>query len=295
MRVPFLEPWWPAAWRILAFLIVWAVLLAPLVIPVASGDRTPATPGMQLYFDAAGLLTLMAAAWIATRFFDRRAFRSLGFEPSALPRDSAAGLLIALGMIAGALAMIAAAGWLQMEWTPPSIRPSFGLVAVSLLANSITQELLFRGYILQTIESRSSISVAVGLSACLFTAAHGGALTAGIVPATNLLLAGILLGLAYTATRNLWLPIALHFGWNFLQGPALGLAVSGQDVHGGVTVLQTTLGGPPVLSGGTFGLEGGVVGTIVTLAGIAAVMSLASAGGGVFTTWRLPSRSMREP
>ncbi len=123
------------------------------------------------------------------------------------------------------------------------------LVTLSIAANSVAQELLFRGYMLQTIEAHSNRALAVAVSAVLFMAAHGGALlAAGIIPAANLLVAGILLGIAFTVARNLWLPIGLHFGWNFLQGPGLGLPVSGQDIHGGVALMQTTLTGPPAIT-----------------------------------------------
>jgi hypothetical protein len=66
-------------------------------------------------------------------------------------------------------------------------------------------------------------------------------------------------------TRSLWFSTGLHFGWNLLEGPLLGLQVSGHEL-GGLHLLDAT--GPDWLSGGSFGPEGGLPATCVTVAGI---------------------------
>lgn len=92
----------------------------------------------------------------------------------------------------------------------------------------------------------------------------------------NLYLAGLLLGTAYVLTRSLWLPIGVHFGWNFVQGPLSGLAVSGHDL--GSPSQLVALQGPRCLTGGTFGLEGGIVATAVTSLGIVIVAAIFGTG-----------------
>ena len=72
------------------------------------------------------------------------------------------------------------------------------------------------------------------------------------------------------------LPVALHFARNALQGPTLGLPVSGQQIHAGVTLTRSALTGPPAVTGGMFGLEGGLVGTVVTAAAIVAVVRVST-------------------
>jgi membrane protease YdiL (CAAX protease family) len=117
------------------------------------------------------------------------------------------------------------------------------MLAIVTITNTFSQELLVRGYIQQTLRSRFGAAASIVTSAVLFMLLHAAVIKAPPF-AINLFLAGLLLGIAYALTGNLWLPIAIHFGWNFLQG-ALGVAV-----------------------------EGGLPATIVTLLGIAAVALL---------------------
>ena len=79
----------------------------------------------------------------------------------------------------------------------------------------------------------------------------------------NLILAGVALGMGYWATGSLWLPIAYHLSWNFVQGSILGLPVSGMR-YGGL-VMIADWGKAPLLTGHTFGPEGGLLATLMLL------------------------------
>jgi uncharacterized protein len=83
--------------------------------------------------------------------------------------------------------------------------------------------------------------------------------------------AGIMLAAAYVYTRRLWLPIGIHFAWNFVQGGIYGVSVSGVEAKG---LLQSTLSGPALLSGGEFGAEASIFAVIVCLA------------AGIFFVWK---------
>ena len=114
------------------------------------------------------------------------------------------------------------------------------------------EELLFRGYVYQKVRTVSRLG-AIIFTAIVFTAAH--AANAGLSPlaVVNLLLAGVLLALAYEVYQRLWLPIGIHFGWNILSGPILGWNVSGYFSRH--TVFQIHGHGPEWLTGGHFGIE----------------------------------------
>ena len=158
------------------------------------------------------------------------------------------GLMVLGGLLAGgfhlapnpeaSLAGLAAGAWLY-------------------LGVACSEELLFRGYLFQRLESGLGAGPALGLLGLLFAALHwGNPGMAGLTRAwasLNIALAGILLGLCYLRTRSLALPIGLHLGWNWTQGSLLGFGVSG--LHGGSFLTPVFHARPLWLTGGTFGLE----------------------------------------
>ena len=145
--------------------------------------------------------------------------------------------------------------------------PWLELVLVFLPA-ALHEELVFRGYAYQKLRTWSR-GGAITVTACLFAALHAG--NSGVTPIAmvNLLLAGVLLALAYERRRHLWLPIGIHIGWNVVSGPILGYGVSGYVA--GATVLTTRAAGPPWITGGAFGIEGSVWIVVVEVVGIIAV------------------------
>jgi membrane protease YdiL (CAAX protease family) len=102
-------------------------------------------------------------------------------------------------------------------------------------------------------------------SAFLFGLVHitnpGGTLWASIAIAIE---AGLLLGAAYKWSGTLWLPIGIHWAWNFSQGNLFGFLVSGQEA--GESLLQAQIDGADWLTGGAFGAEASVVAVVVGLA-----------------------------
>ncbi|WP_234117410.1 hypothetical protein [Clostridium hydrogenum] len=63
---------------------------------------------------------------------------------------------------------------------------------------------------------------------------------------------------AYLEIRNLIFPIALHFSWNFFQGPIFGFPVSGLKFPGMIS--QSITSNNNTLMGGMYGPEGGIIG-----------------------------------
>ena len=77
-----------------------------------------------------------------------------------------------------------------------------------------------------------------------------------LTTATGLTLAGLFLAFGYTQTRQLWLPIGLHIGWNFFEGTVFGFSVSGMDWP---TLILQRPQGPELITGGAFGPEAGLI------------------------------------
>ncbi|WP_328616736.1 CPBP family intramembrane metalloprotease [Amycolatopsis sp. NBC_00355] len=130
-------------------------------------------------------------------------------------------------------------------------------VAGSMASVAVTEELLFRGVLHRILEQRAGSVIAIVVSSLLFGLTHlinGNATLWGTLAIA--VEGGTMLAVAYTATRSLWVPIGLHFAWNWLQGGVFGTAVSGADSEPGL--LRTVLSGPDALTGGSFGPEAGL-------------------------------------
>ena len=82
--------------------------------------------------------------------------------------------------------------------------------------------------------------------------------------------AGVLLAASFAVSRNLWLPIGMHFGWNFTEGGVFGASVSGS----GKGIAKVSLSGPYLMTGGAFGPEAPVVAVAVCLLAAFALIAL---------------------
>jgi membrane protease YdiL (CAAX protease family) len=125
------------------------------------------------------------------------------------------------------------------------------------------EEVMFRGYALQTMTRAGYAWIGILLTSLAFAVAHlGNPNVSPFFTFTNTALAGVWLGLAYWKTRSLWFPLGLHWAWNWTMGSLVGLPVSGITEIAPAPLFQTTLHGPQWLTGGAYGVEGGVACTV---------------------------------
>ena len=182
------------------------------------------------------------------------------------PRIAATDFLFGVGF---ATAMIAAGDALIVATTSVRHVRGSGWTAAELIVvfipAALHEELAFRGYVYQKMRMWNR-GAAIAVTSAIFAALHAG--NRGITPLAivNLVLAGVMLALAYERYRRLWFPIGIHLAWNVLSGPILGYGVSGYAAH--ATLLRTVGGGPPWITGGAFGVEASAWMALVELGGI---------------------------
>lgn len=212
-------------------------------------------------------LASIAAATLVTIFFAERGrwFLGLAVPPRIAAAELAAGAAFAAVLIVVADQLITFSSSLRHERGGGF--PWLEILLVFIPA-ALHEELLFRGYAYQKLRSWNR-GGAIAITASLFAVLHGANSGITAVAMANILLAGVLLALAYERTGHLWLPIGLHLGWNVLSGPILGYGVSGYAA--GSTVLVTASAGPAWITGGAFGIEGSVWVLAVETAGIIAL------------------------
>ena len=198
-------------------------------------------------------------------------------------RDGSIGIAIGFSIMALSVAVAAILGVYRIIGSGDASRLLLELVAVAIMP-AFTEELLFRGILFRWIEEFGGSWLALLATSALFGLAHifnpNATWFSSFAIAVE---AGILLGAAYMLTRNLWLVMGLHAGWNFTQGEIFDVPVSGVDEHG---LVQAKLSGPEILSGGQFGLEGSIIAiTIATALGICMIVLALKRGRLVHPIW----------
>jgi len=126
----------------------------------------------------------------------------------------------------------------------------------SVLLNVIMQNLLVRGYIFSLFREKYNTIVAIILTTVLFTAMHAGAFEAGIVAVCNIVTMSIFVSLLLIYTESLLAPIITHFIWNSIGCLILGVVSMADDYP---NLLNCSLSGTTLISGGVFGIEGSIV------------------------------------
>ncbi|GAB3442125.1 hypothetical protein GCM10027570_09130 [Streptomonospora sediminis] len=173
------------------------------------------------------------------------------------------GALLGAGMFTALMLLIAVfGGWQQVSWG------SVGgcAAAAGMMASvAVIEEVLFRGVVFRILEERTGTVIALAASSVLFGATHLVNTNATLWGTLSIALTGgILMAAGYVLTRSLWLPIGLHFGWNFTHAGIFGVVQSASDTAPD-GLLNTTLSGSPLLTGGTFGPEASPVALLVCL------------------------------
>lgn len=261
--------------KILGFLGLWAALTAAVIGAAVAmgGEDFYADRHLRVGVEAGLALAVLAPLIVMARFVDKRPLTTIGFGPPRL-FDLLTGTIIGALIFAAPLAALLALG-------AAVFAPDLGAFAAEALAlglivcflNVITQEALVRSYMFQELWAKYGAWIATGVTTAIFLALHAGAIAQGqqgLIAGANILLASLMLSLAYVRTGQLWLAIGLHFGWNGLQGPVLGINVTGADLGFGHWRLFE-FPGDPLLTGGAMGVEGGLVGLIGPLIGLAVV------------------------
>ncbi|WP_410607819.1 CPBP family intramembrane glutamic endopeptidase [Amycolatopsis sp. lyj-109] len=233
--------------------IVWQLLAVAAVsfagqLCVAAVDGNP---WLTLFFGGlTAVLAVLAYRWVVRKTEHRPVTELAG---SGARRALGRGTLVGIALFAAVIANIALLGDYEIRgWgTVPGALGLAGFMA----AAAVTEELLFRGLLFRIVENWLGTWLALVLSGLLFGVVHlfneHASLWGAIAIAIE---GGGLLTSAYIATRKLWLPIGLHFGWNFAGAGIFGTVVSGKGAPQGL--LDAVTSGPSIVTGGDFGPEG---------------------------------------
>lgn len=242
--------------RLLRMLIMFFILtgcyVGPLSIAQAINQFLPKSQhdiSLWLSIVAGVIIVLWAYTALVHWLEQRRPVEEL--RASAAPGGLILGAIIGFVILSAVIGILYLMGAAQFAIPKPILFPSVA-TAISVISG-VAEECIFRGAIFRNLEDGFGSIVALVFSGALFGGLHIFNPNATLFSSTAIAIeAGLLLGAAFMATRSLWLPIGLHFGWNFTEGGFYSTAVSGGAAKG---IIKTTLTGPNVLTGGSFGPE----------------------------------------
>jgi len=268
-----------SGWRALIFLGLFLAIFLSLVsvLRVAYAGLHRFGPSVpygffisDLVFRVTLIIPSLAAGYVCGRFLEGVPWRSLGLTlHQGWFRDLAIGFVIGFAALALAVGIATAAGGLSFSFAAadaivPALRSLVGATVLISIA-ALAEEALFRGYPLQTFMRARLNWFGLLLTSLIFGAVHLSNPNVVGLTFANTALAGVWLAVAYLRTRSLWFPLGLHWSWNWALGWFFSLPVSGLNLVSH-PLLQGTDLGPTWLTGGSYGIEGGVACTIALVA-----------------------------
>lgn len=267
------EPRVRAGWRLaiqsLILLAIGGCLSVPLFIVLLIFDPTLLAsypnlkPEHMLLAVIAETVAVTLSVFLARRYLDKRSIESLGLKLNLQSLfDVLVGIAITLLQMGSIYLLMSQLGWITFEGFAWEVDPigiviknTFLFLLIFMLVGW-TEELLSRGYHLQTIASGTNLFWGVLLSSAVFSLLHIGNAGANWASVMGIFFAGLLFAYAYIRTKQLWLPIGMHIGWNFFEGVVFGFPVSGLDTY---ALTRITVQGPKIWTGGVFGPEAGLI------------------------------------
>ena len=255
------QAWWKWLLLFVAGFILFLLSYAIISIPQGLDEevRMPLWLLLLLCVAASALNLLLYALW--WKWTEKRRAQDLPMR--RLLSDTGIGFGIGIlyfVIVTGVIALLG--GYKVGEITPDWIALTKSLFAFLVVA--VGEEVLFRGIVFRMIDQRWGTAVALIVSALIFGFVHiindNATVWSSVAIAVE---AGLLLGAAYKWAGNLWLPIGIHWAWNFFQGPIFGFAVSG---NGTQSLIKPVIEGSNLLTGGTFGAEASIPAFVLGLA-----------------------------
>jgi len=228
-----------------------------------------------LYYELFSFVFILLLFIFWVKVIEKNSLSTLGFVKKNWLKYLGWGILISLLQM-GVIALVyQVSGIGSFELNELSLEPILfilGLFPFWLLQGG-TEEVATRGWLLTRMAARTNLPLAIAISSSLFGILHMGNAGVTFLSVLNIILDGVLAGLLFIYTDSIWLVVAQHGTWNYVQGNLLGFQVSGTGAD--ASIFSFSMGyGPDWLTGGAFGAEGSIITTLVLIVSLVIVYRL---------------------
>lgn len=249
-------------------------VISGLAITFSNPSITKNPQSMMNYFNSIdseyrllGMLYLTILVSISVYIFakkiQKRNKESLGLTSPNKFKNYIKGLLLGIGMIGGVILILKILGLIEIKSSIANISPIIYLfIIIGWMFQGFEEELVTRSILMNFLAAKYSPLVGIISNALIFSLLHLANNSFGLLAAINIFIVGILFSLLFYVSDDIMLSAAAHSFWNFAQGNIFGISVSG-IANSKNTIFISKLLGNPSLTGGAFGIEGGLATTIV--------------------------------
>ena len=246
-----------------------------LLLAVGEGLIPPDSPSDVTLLSLFATVATVGVVLLYCLVVERRSLLSLGFSKTHAPLEYAEGLVGGLVLLGFPILLCLLTGTLTLSATALPSWGMVGLFLVSFLIQGLSEELLCRSYLMVSLSRSLPPWLCVATNALLFSLLHLGNPNVSGLAILNIFLFGVFASLLTLRRGSIWMVAGLHSMWNFAQGNLFGIPVSGLDgLPSPLTAHMAEGRWQSLVSGGSFGLEGGLFVTVALLlaCGVAVLM-----------------------
>jgi membrane protease YdiL (CAAX protease family) len=240
--------------QVIIFMAIYLLCFLALTVVLPTPSSNDLIDSLYLPIVAASILSIVLVL-IFTKLLFKKDPTVLGLDVNKQGRVAFSGACLGIFLITAGSLILYAGDWL--EWSPTDA-PASDIILLSalLLLSAFSEELVFRGFVLGRLLNVTNRLMALLVSSAIFALFHINNPEVSPIAVVNIFLGGLVLGITYSYSRNIWFGLMLHFSWNFVQGPILGIPVSGLVLP---SLVSSQTQGPEMITGGQFGLEASLI------------------------------------
>ena len=226
-----------------------------------------------------GYILFSATAILYCKLIEKRSLQDVGLT-ARIP-DYLYGIGMAVLMLILTVIICAVVGSLTLSGINQDVSIKGPVLwGLAYVIQGSEEEILCRGFLMNTLKKKISVPMAVFVSSTAFVVPHlimTSLLDAGpvysVIGIINLYLISVLFSIIVLWRKNIWISCGLHTAWNYVLNVVFGLTVSGNDaMTDGVFILG--INRPDIINGSGYGLEAGGATTVIILIMIVLILFL---------------------